>query len=307
MAHHGNTPAAWTGVLIILVGFVVGGIGLVIDSWPMFWVGVVHRRPSARSSARSCSEMGLGAEPAPTDAALTVTRPRSRCADAAQPLAAGQRAASCSPAACSARACCCTCATRTRAAAGATAPGCCSPAPTARAAAACAPSTTSPTATSSAAASSNLLLRRRPLPVLALWWRASLLDGWRGRTRPVGRTPRAWPVAVVAARRRPLVFCGGAQPAGRRLAGALSRPGGVPGVERRSVNVTPLTSSTTREHRIHDARPMMPRTKPAWAMPAAGLSRRRWRVDLPLGGAAEDDRRRCRPGRRRAAEAEDAE
>ena len=41
MAHHGNTPAAWTGVLVILVGFVVGGLGLVIGSWPMFWVGVV--------------------------------------------------------------------------------------------------------------------------------------------------------------------------------------------------------------------------------------------------------------------------
>lgn len=41
MAHHGNTPAAWTGVLVILVGFVVGGIGLVIGSWATFWVGVV--------------------------------------------------------------------------------------------------------------------------------------------------------------------------------------------------------------------------------------------------------------------------
>jgi hypothetical protein len=40
MAHHGNTPAAWTGVTIILAGFVVGGIGLVIDSWTVFWVGV---------------------------------------------------------------------------------------------------------------------------------------------------------------------------------------------------------------------------------------------------------------------------
>lgn len=40
MAHHGNTPAAWTGVLIILVGFTVGGIGLVVGSWFMFWVGV---------------------------------------------------------------------------------------------------------------------------------------------------------------------------------------------------------------------------------------------------------------------------
>jgi len=41
MAHHGNTPAAWAGVVIILVGFAVGGLGLVIDSWPVFWVGVV--------------------------------------------------------------------------------------------------------------------------------------------------------------------------------------------------------------------------------------------------------------------------
>ena len=40
MAHHGNTPAAWMGVLIILVGFTVAGIGLVVESWTMFWIGV---------------------------------------------------------------------------------------------------------------------------------------------------------------------------------------------------------------------------------------------------------------------------
>ncbi len=59
MAHHGNTPAAWTGVLIILVGFVVGGIGLVIDNWPMFWVGVV-----GPVVGKVMQKMGLGAEPA---------------------------------------------------------------------------------------------------------------------------------------------------------------------------------------------------------------------------------------------------
>ena len=34
-ANHGNTPAAWTGVAIVLVGFVIGGIGLLIelDDW----------------------------------------------------------------------------------------------------------------------------------------------------------------------------------------------------------------------------------------------------------------------------------
>ena len=63
MAHHGNTPAAWTGVLIILVGFVVGGLALVIGSWPMFWVGVViaRRRPIV---GKIMQKLGLGAEAA---------------------------------------------------------------------------------------------------------------------------------------------------------------------------------------------------------------------------------------------------
>lgn len=41
-AHHGNTPAAWTAVVIALLGFLVGGIGLMFSpaSWPVFWVGV---------------------------------------------------------------------------------------------------------------------------------------------------------------------------------------------------------------------------------------------------------------------------
>ncbi len=42
MAHHGNTPAAWTAVTVAMVGFVVGGIGLMLDpiSMPVFWVGI---------------------------------------------------------------------------------------------------------------------------------------------------------------------------------------------------------------------------------------------------------------------------
>jgi hypothetical protein len=42
MAHHGNTPAAWTAVTVAMVGFVVGGIALMLDpvSIPLFWVGV---------------------------------------------------------------------------------------------------------------------------------------------------------------------------------------------------------------------------------------------------------------------------
>lgn len=40
--NHGNTPAAWTAVTVALVGFVVGGVGLMLSpvSMPIFWVGV---------------------------------------------------------------------------------------------------------------------------------------------------------------------------------------------------------------------------------------------------------------------------
>jgi hypothetical protein len=38
--NHGNTPAAWTAVTIALVGFLVGGIGLIADSMVVFWIGV---------------------------------------------------------------------------------------------------------------------------------------------------------------------------------------------------------------------------------------------------------------------------
>jgi Family of unknown function (DUF6704) len=41
MAHHGNTPAAWTAVTVAMLGFVVGGVALMLDpvSMTLFWVG----------------------------------------------------------------------------------------------------------------------------------------------------------------------------------------------------------------------------------------------------------------------------
>jgi cyanate permease len=41
--NHGNTPAAWTAVIVALVGFTVGGIGLMFSpvSMVLFWIGVV--------------------------------------------------------------------------------------------------------------------------------------------------------------------------------------------------------------------------------------------------------------------------
>ncbi|NGZ99974.1 hypothetical protein G5V59_06255 [Nocardioides sp. W3-2-3] len=40
---HGNTPAAWTAVLVSLVGFVIGAVGTSLSpiNWPLFWIGAV--------------------------------------------------------------------------------------------------------------------------------------------------------------------------------------------------------------------------------------------------------------------------
>ena len=38
--NHGQTPAAWTAVIIVMVAFLVGTLGLVLGQWVMFWVGV---------------------------------------------------------------------------------------------------------------------------------------------------------------------------------------------------------------------------------------------------------------------------
>ena len=38
---HGSTPAAWTAVIIILVGFTIGAIAMVIGpNWLLFWISV---------------------------------------------------------------------------------------------------------------------------------------------------------------------------------------------------------------------------------------------------------------------------
>ena len=38
--HHGRTLAAWVGSSIGMVAFIVGGIAVVIQNWPLFWVCV---------------------------------------------------------------------------------------------------------------------------------------------------------------------------------------------------------------------------------------------------------------------------
>ena len=38
---HGSSPAAWTAVLVCLLGITVAGLALIPDpNWTVFWVGV---------------------------------------------------------------------------------------------------------------------------------------------------------------------------------------------------------------------------------------------------------------------------
>jgi Family of unknown function (DUF6704) len=36
--HHGRTLAAWTGSSIAMVAFILGGIAVVVQNWPLFWI-----------------------------------------------------------------------------------------------------------------------------------------------------------------------------------------------------------------------------------------------------------------------------
>jgi hypothetical protein len=38
--NHGSTPAAWTAVTIIMVAFVIGGVGVGVAQPWLFWAGV---------------------------------------------------------------------------------------------------------------------------------------------------------------------------------------------------------------------------------------------------------------------------
>ena len=37
---HGSTPAAWTAVIIITIGFTIGTAAIIVGNWVLFWVGV---------------------------------------------------------------------------------------------------------------------------------------------------------------------------------------------------------------------------------------------------------------------------
>ncbi|MDQ4084947.1 MAG: hypothetical protein M3165_03940 [Actinomycetota bacterium] len=61
--NHGSTPAAWVAVVIALVGFVVGGVALVLSppNWVLFWIGLALL-PVAMIVGKVMSAMGLGGD-----------------------------------------------------------------------------------------------------------------------------------------------------------------------------------------------------------------------------------------------------
>lgn len=60
--NHGQTPAAWTAVIIITIAFAVGTIGLMVGSWITFWVGAGLVVVGALVG-KVMQMMGLGATP----------------------------------------------------------------------------------------------------------------------------------------------------------------------------------------------------------------------------------------------------
>lgn len=76
---HGHTPAGWTTVIIIVVGFVVAGIGVIALSWQLFWFGGVGLIVLGGIVGKIMQMMGLGQ----TD------RPAGSAGAGEQPVAAG--------------------------------------------------------------------------------------------------------------------------------------------------------------------------------------------------------------------------
>ena len=63
---HGNTPAAWTAVIIMIIGFTVGAIAVILLNWPLFWIGGVGVVVLGAIVGKVMQMMGMG-QPLPTE------------------------------------------------------------------------------------------------------------------------------------------------------------------------------------------------------------------------------------------------
>lgn len=58
--HHGRTPAAWTGITVAFVGFLVGTVAFFMGpNWLIFWIGMAIVLLGAIVGG-VMSKMGLG-------------------------------------------------------------------------------------------------------------------------------------------------------------------------------------------------------------------------------------------------------
>lgn len=60
---HGNSPAAWTTVTIIMIGAIVAGIAVAMGRWVLFGVGAVGIPLIGLIVGRIMASMGLGGRP----------------------------------------------------------------------------------------------------------------------------------------------------------------------------------------------------------------------------------------------------
>jgi small neutral amino acid transporter SnatA (MarC family) len=59
--NHGNTPAAWTAVTIIMIAFVIGAVAVLTANWTLFWIGAVGLAVVGAIVGKVMSMMGMGA------------------------------------------------------------------------------------------------------------------------------------------------------------------------------------------------------------------------------------------------------
>jgi 1,4-dihydroxy-2-naphthoate octaprenyltransferase len=58
--NHGNTPAAWTLSIMVMLAFVIGLIAILMGNWVLFWIGGVGLAVAAAIVGRVMSSMGYG-------------------------------------------------------------------------------------------------------------------------------------------------------------------------------------------------------------------------------------------------------
>ncbi len=59
---HGNTPAAWTAAIIMMVASVIGALGIILGNWPLFWIGGIGLVVVGAIAGKVMSMMGYGAQ-----------------------------------------------------------------------------------------------------------------------------------------------------------------------------------------------------------------------------------------------------